>query len=119
MQFADPAERLSKAMSVVPVCPDAYLELRNVMKVSLISVCLLWIPLAAMVQSAVSGEALSPFESQAVPTPPTGPGARQKPAKFSVCAKVQPQIAAAGVAWATCGSPPHVAGPLANQAPTW
>ena len=62
-------------MSVVPVCPDAYLEPRNVMKVSLISVRLLWILLAALVESVASGEALSPFESQAaaagqpVPTP--------------------------------------------------
>jgi len=56
-------------MSVVPVCPDAYLEPRTVMKVSLISVRLLWILLAALVESAASGEALSPFESQAVPTP--------------------------------------------------
>jgi hypothetical protein len=53
----------------MPVCPDAYLELRNVMKVSLISVCLRWILLAALVESAASGEALSPFESRAVPTP--------------------------------------------------
>jgi len=69
-------------MSVVPVCPDAYLELRNVMRVSLISVCLWWILLVTLVGTAASSEALSPFESQpaaagqAVPTPPTGPGAR-------------------------------------------
>ncbi len=76
MQFADPAERLNKAMSVVPVCPDAYLEPRNVMKVSLISVCLLWIPLAALVESAASGEALSPFESQPAAAGQTAPTPR-------------------------------------------
>jgi hypothetical protein len=54
------------------------------MKVSLISVCLRWILLPALVESAASGEALSPFESQpaaagqTVPTPPTGPGARSQ-----------------------------------------
>jgi len=48
------------------------------MKVSLISVCLRWILLAALVESAASGEALSPFESQPVPTPPTGPWARSQ-----------------------------------------
>ena len=37
------------------------------MKVSLISVCLRWILLAALVESAASGEALSPFESQPAP----------------------------------------------------
>ena len=52
------------------------------MRVSLISVCLWWILLVTLVGTAASSEALSPFESQpaaagqAVPTPPTGPGAR-------------------------------------------